>query len=153
MYYTAFYVILILMSNNTLSRTVGNKLSTKEKGIVMELIVTLLLKQYRTSEVIREVQAVCKLSERSISTYITKCREMIAQRPLETVDRAKRILYTELEELQRTAEHTRDKIDIIKYKAKLLGLDDTTVNVHHHKHQEVPTEKLIEVALEPDDTD
>jgi hypothetical protein len=72
---------------------------------------------------------------------------MIATRPLETVERAKRIVLSELEEEYRNAEHSRDRIDIIKYKAKLLGLDEQTINVNH-THNNIPDDKLIELAVE-----
>ena len=138
------------MSYTPSTRSCGNKLSKAERGHIQEIIVTLLLKQAKPSEIYKAC-SIFKLSDRMIRKYVENCKEMIATRPLETVDRAKRILYSELEALQAQAEHTRDKIDIIKYKAKLLGLDDNTVNIHHHKHNDIPEEKLIEVILEDED--
>jgi len=131
------------MDTSIASRKQGGKLSLADKGHIQEIIVTLLLRHARPSE-INEACRQFGLTERSIRRYVAKAREYIAEKPLETAERAKRIVLAELEEELRRAEHSRDRIDIIKYRAKLLGLEDIEVNINH-KYSSIPTEKLIEV--------
>ena len=132
------------MSNTLPSRTAGQKLTKKEKGQVLEIIVSCLLRHTKPSQ-IKSSLVKYNLSDRSISTYTRKAYEMIANRPLETVERAKRIVLSELEEEYRRAEHSRDRIDILKYKAKLLGLDDTNINVTH-KYDDISDDTLVEIV-------
>jgi hypothetical protein len=129
------------------SRTSGNKLSKKERGLIIEHIVSLLLKNARRSEIIVKCEPF-NLSERMIDKYIRKCHEMIADRPMEAVERARRIEYSRIEEQQRNCEHQRDWTELEKLKLRLLGLDSQQVEIHHHKHKQVDDDKLLEIVSE-----
>ena len=135
------------MDNTITKRTVGHKLSLAEKGHITELIVTLLLKNANPSE----INLACKpfnLSERMIRSYKHKCYEMIANRPLEAIERAKRIEYSRIEQKQTEYEHTRDWTELEKLKIRLLGLENNDINITMNKHDSVDDDRLIELVLD-----
>ena len=133
------------MGSNTIARTSGNKLSKKERGIIVELIVGCLLSQYRRSQIIAKLEPY-NLSTRSIDKYIHKCHEMIATRPLEAVERARSIEYSKIEQKQTECEHTRDWTELEKLKLKIVGLDNITIDVNVKDDKSISDDALIEVV-------
>jgi hypothetical protein len=134
------------MTNTLIHRKAGDKLSKKEKGQVFEIIVGCLLRNCKPSE-IRFACREFNLSDRSISTYTKKAYEMIAERPMEAVERARRIEYSRIEQKQTECEHQRDWTELEKLKLRLLGLDDITVN-HNHKKVDASDDQLLEIVSE-----
>ena len=132
------------MNSIVSTRKQGGKLTTRDKGLIIETIVGCLLNQYRTSQILKACEGF-KLSERQVKRYIHKCHEMIATRPLEAVERARSIEYSKIEQKQTECEHTRDWTELEKLKLKIVGLDHVTIDVNVKDDKSISDDTLIEV--------
>lgn len=126
-------------------RKQGHKLSKRDKGHMQELIVSCLLKQMRMSEIVQQCE-MFGLSRRQLQRYVNKCYEMLAERPMEAVERLKRIEYSKIEQKQNECQHVRDWTELEKLKLKVAGADMETLTVNH-KYEDLSDEQLTEVVL------
>ena len=121
-----------------------HRLTKKEMSNRVLLIVNELLVFKMPSTIIAEYTVKWDVTDRTITSYIAKARDLIATRPHMSTDKLISTHISHREKLLTEAEHTRDKLDILKDIAKLQGLDITRVEVKQ-KYSNLDDDKLIEV--------
>jgi len=129
-----------------LTHSKGYRPSKQETSAIFEYIVTSLLRHVRVSTICKDLAVKYSLTERTINNYVKKARKYIAERPIMATEQAKKVMVSIYEEELRRCEHARDRIDVYKRLEHLYGLDDTTVNINHIKHNNVDDDKLIEIV-------